>query len=70
MKVILVCDARPDFYKDRPHPAGDAESFKILGGRSKESTHIELWDGEAAERIVAIISRGGSWNEKADPSRT
>jgi len=57
MKVILVCDARPDFYKDRPHPAGDAEAFRILDGQSKESISLELWDGKAVERIVEIISR-------------
>jgi UDP-N-acetylglucosamine 2-epimerase (non-hydrolysing) len=33
------------------------EAFKILEGRSKQGRRPPLWDGRAAERIVAILRR-------------
>ena len=33
------------------------EAFKILEGRSKQGRRPPLWDGRAAERIVAILGR-------------
>jgi len=33
------------------------EAFKILEGRSKQGRRPALWDGRAAERIVAILGR-------------
>jgi len=33
------------------------EAFKVLEGRSKLGRRPALWDGRAAERIVAILSR-------------
>jgi UDP-N-acetylglucosamine 2-epimerase (non-hydrolysing) len=33
------------------------EAFRILEGRGKQGRRPKLWDGKAAERIVAILAR-------------
>jgi UDP-N-acetylglucosamine 2-epimerase (non-hydrolysing) len=38
------------------------EAIKILDGKGKKGTIPYLWDGKAAERIIGILSRGGTYN--------